>query len=72
VGANECVDFFLLGLRHAKQIFSERAYFRLDGIAGFPECGLNLIGRLAADIGLKEHLHGELARLATPGGVMLA
>jgi hypothetical protein len=72
VSADERVDFFLLGLRHAKEIFSEASHFWLDGIAGFPECGLDLVGRLAADIGLEEHLHGKLAGLAPPGGVMLA
>jgi hypothetical protein len=61
---DEAVDFRLLIVGDPKKLLGKVAHFRLNGIAGLPERGANLAGSLMADVGLKQHLHGELAGLA--------
>jgi hypothetical protein len=61
---DELVDTLLFGFGYAEQVFGKSANFNIDRIAGFPEGCTHLIWRLAADVGLKEHLHGKFAGLA--------
>jgi hypothetical protein len=48
----------------AEEVFGKAADFGFDVVSGFPEGGADLVRRLLADVRLKEHLHGELARFA--------
>ena len=65
---NERIDFLMLGLGDTKEIFSKTTYFRLNFIASLPKGRTDLVRSLAADIRLKEHLHGEFAGLAAMAG----
>jgi len=70
VGHDQRVDFFLVSDGHAEEVFGKAAHLGLDLVGGFPEIGAHLLRRLLADVRLKEHLHGQLARFAAPRRVM--
>ena len=58
------VDLLLVGHGDAEQVFGKAAHLGLDAIAGLPEGGAHLVRGLAADVRLKQHLHGEFAGFA--------
>jgi hypothetical protein len=60
----ELVDFFVMSDGDAEDVFSETLDGGLDVVGCFPEGGANLVGGLLADVGLKEHLHGQLTGFA--------
>src|ERR1035441_7691268 len=64
----EFVDLLLVGDSYAEQVLGKAAHLGLDLVAGLPEGGAHLVGGLLADVRLKEHLHGQLARLAARSG----
>ena len=64
VGHDQLVDLFLVSDGHAEEVFGKAAHFRLNLVGGLPEIGAHLLRRLLADVRLKEHLHGQLARFA--------
>src|ERR1039457_529013 len=57
-----------MGDGDGEQVLGKAADLRLDFITGLPEGGAHLVGSLFADIGLKQHLHGQFAGLASVSG----
>ena len=49
----------------AQQVFSKAADLWLDAVSGLPEGGEHLVVVLLAEVGLKQHLHGDFAGFAT-------
>jgi hypothetical protein len=56
VALDEPVNFYGMIGSNAKEIFREAAHFAFRGLVLGPKGAADLVGRLLAHIGLKEHL----------------
>jgi hypothetical protein len=71
VGHQKRVNLFLVSDGNTEEVLGKAADFGLNLVTGLPECSAHLVRRLLADVRLKKHLHGELARFAPSRRVML-
>src|SRR5215469_4023196 len=68
VRGDQVVDLLVVERRNAEDVLCEAPDIGLDFVPGLPEGRVHLVGGLLADIGLKQHLHGNFARLASRAG----